>query len=120
MHSIPCLVLHPSQSCFIGQSLDNNIVCFQASKRFAPMHNKKFSGHVVAGYACEPTISPDGRFLVSGDGNGNVFFWEWKRHKILQKYRAHTNGPAICCVWHPLEPSTVFTCGWDGVIKIWQ
>lgn len=120
MHSIPCLALHPSNSVILGQSLDNTIVCFQAGKRFAPMHNKKFSGHVVSGYACEMTVSPDGRFLVSGDGNGNIFFWEWKRHKILQKYRAHTNGPTICVTWHPLEPSTVLTCGWDGVIKIWQ
>lgn len=120
MQSIPCLVMHPSQRFFAGQSLDNTIVVFQAGNKFAMQKKKKFSGHIVSGYACEMAISPDGQFMVSGDGKGNLFFWDWKRHQILQKYRAHTGGPAICCVWHPLEPSVVFSCGWDGIIKMWK
>jgi len=120
MHSMPCLAMHPSNQFFVGQSLDNTIVVFQAGNRFALQRKKKFSGHVVSGYACEMVFSPDGQFLASGDGNGNLFFWDWKKHKILQKYRAHTAGPTICCAWHPLEPSVMFTCGWDGIIKMWQ
>mmetsp|Transcript_20330 Transcript_20330/g.38024 ORF Transcript_20330/g.38024 Transcript_20330/m.38024 type:complete len:611 (+) Transcript_20330:2-1834(+) len=120
MHSMPCLVMHPSHQYFVGQSLDNTICVFQAGNRFALQKKKKFSGHQVAGYACEPGFSPDGQYLVSGDGKGKLFFWDWKRHKILQKYKAHDNGPAIDCVWHPLDPSVVFTCGWDGIIKMWQ
>eukprot|EP00934_Nitzschia_sp_Nitz4_P008678 Nitzschia sp. Nitz4//scaffold21_size171442//17789//19648//NITZ4_002143-RA/size171442-processed-gene-0.40-mRNA-1//-1//CDS//3329542357//8668//frame0 len=120
MHSMPSLVLHPSQQFMAAQSLDNTIYVFQAGNRFALQKKKKFSGHQVAGYACEPAVSPDGQFLVSGDGKGKLCFWEWKRSKMLQKYRAHDNGPAIACVWHPLEPSVVFSCGWDGVIKMWQ
>lgn len=120
MHSMPCLALHPALQFFVGQSLDNTIAVFQANKRFALQKKKKFSGHIVSGYACQMAFSPDGQYLVSGDGNGNVYLWDWKRHKILQKYKAHNQGPAICCAWHPLEPSTMFTCGWDGVIKMWQ
>lgn len=120
MHSMPCLVMHPSNAYFCGQSLDNTVNVFQAGNRFALQRKKKFSGHVVSGYACEMAFSPDGQFLVSGDGNGSLFFWDWKKHKIMQKYRAHTGGPAICCVWHPLEPSVMFTCGWDGIIKMWE
>jgi len=120
MHSMPCLVMHPSQSHFVGQSLDNTIAVFQAGGRFALQRKKVFTGHVVSGYACEMAFSPDGQFLTSGDGNGNLFFWDWKKHKILQKYKAHSGGPAICCAWHPLEPSVMFTCGWDGIIKMWQ
>lgn len=120
MQSIPALVMHPSKNYFVGQSLDNTICVFQAGNRFALQKKKKFSGHQVAGYACEPGFSPDGQYLMSGDGKGKIFFWDWKRHKILQKYKAHDSGPAIDCVWHPLEPSVVFTCGWDGIIKMWQ
>jgi pre-mRNA-processing factor 17 len=120
MHSMPCLVMHPSLQYFAAQSLDNTICVFQAGNRFAMQKKKKFSGHQVAGYACEPAISPDGQFLVSGDGKGKLCFWEWKRSKMLQKYRAHDSGPAIACVWHPIEPSIVFSCGWDGIIKMWQ
>jgi pre-mRNA-processing factor 17 len=120
MHAMPCLAMHPSQAYFCGQSLDNTIAVFQAGGRFALQRKKKFTGHVVSGYACEVAFSPDGQFLVSGDGNGNLWFWDWKRHKILQKFKAHNAGPAAGCVWHPLEPSVVFTCGWDGFIKMWQ
>lgn len=120
MHSMPCLVMHPSQQFFVAQSLDNTLCVFQAGNRFAMQKKKKFSGHQIAGYACEPAISPDGQFLACGDGKGKLFFWDWKRSKVLQKYRAHDSGPAIACVWHPLEPSVMFTCGWDGVIKMWQ
>ena len=120
MHSMPCLAMHPSHQFFCGQSLDNTIAVFQAGNRFSLQKRKKFSGHIVSGYACEMAFSPDGQYLVSGDGTGSLFIWDWKKHRILQKYRAHSSGPAVCCVWHPLESSTLFTCGWDGVIKMWK
>ena len=121
MHSMPCMAMHPSGQYFCGQSLDNTICCVQTSPKIKLLHNKKFSGHIVSGYACEMTFSPDGRFIVSGDGTGALFIWDWKRHKVLQKYRAHEPGkPTIGAVWHPIEPSTLFTCSWDGYIKVWQ
>lgn len=119
MHSMPCLAMHPTQQFFCGQSLDNTIAVFQAGNRFQLQKKRKFSGHIVSGYACELAFSPDGQFLVSGDGTGSLFIWDWKRHRILQKFRAHTSGPAISCVWHPVDSSTLFTCGWDGIIKMW-
>jgi len=120
MHSMPVITLHPSGDYFAGQSLDNQIVVYQANGRFAVQRKKKFTGHQVSGYACDMAISPDGQFIGSGDGNGKLCIWEWKRQKLLQKYRAHDKGPTIGCVWHPVLPSTVFTCGWDAVIKMWQ
>lgn len=120
MHSVPVVTLHPGLQYWVGQSLDNQIVVYGAKDRFALNRKKKFTGHQVAGYACDIAISPDGQFVVSGDGDGRVYFWDWRRHKLLQKYRGHDDGPSIGCAWHPVEPSTVFTCGWDGIIKMWQ
>jgi pre-mRNA-processing factor 17 len=81
MHSMPCLTMHPSLQYFCAQSLDNHIAVFQAGNRFTLQKKKKFTGHLVAGYACDMAISPDGQYLASGDGNGKLWFWEWKRHK---------------------------------------
>ena len=120
MHSMPVITLHPGKEYMVGQSLDNQICVYQARDRFTAQRKKKFSGHNVAGYACDICFSPDGSFICSGDSDGKVYFWEWKRSKLLQKYRAHDKGPSIGCVWHPILPSTVFTCGWDGVIKMWE
>mmetsp|Transcript_20439 Transcript_20439/g.30711 ORF Transcript_20439/g.30711 Transcript_20439/m.30711 type:complete len:613 (+) Transcript_20439:259-2097(+) len=120
MHSMPVMTLHPSSQFFVGQSLDNQIAVFQAQNRFIMQRKKRFAGHQVSGYACDIAFSPDGQFIMSGDGNGKLCFWEWKRSKMLQKYKAHDKGPTIGCVWHPLQPSVAFTCGWDGIIKMWE
>lgn len=120
MHSMPVITMHPSNKFLVCQSLDNRIVIYQAGERYALQRKKKMEGHNVAGYACDIAISPDGRFICSGDSNGKLFFWDFKRSRILQKYHAHDKGPSIGVVWHPVEPATVFTCGWDGVIKMWQ
>lgn len=120
MHSMPVITMHPSERFMICQSLDNRIVVYQAGDRYSLQRKKKMEGHSVAGYACDIAISPDGRFVCSGDGNGKLFFWDFKRTRMLQKYHAHDKGPSIGVAWHPVEPSTVFTCGWDGVIKMWQ
>ena len=120
MHSMPVVTMHPSEKFLLCQSLDNRIVVYQAGDRFALQRKKKMEGHNVAGYACDIAVSPDGRFVCSGDSNGKLFFWDFKRTRKLQQYHAHDKGPSIGCVWHPVEPSTMFTCGWDGVIKMWQ
>jgi pre-mRNA-processing factor 17 len=120
MHSIPCLTLHPTQPFIVGQSLNNTIVVLQAGQRFALQRKRIYTGHTVSGYACEIACSTDGQYIVSGDGTGSLFIWDWRKHGIVQKYKAHNQGPTACCVWHPLEPSTLFTCGWDGIIKMWQ
>ncbi|KAL9178700.1 hypothetical protein ACHAXT_003831 [Thalassiosira profunda] len=119
MHSMPVVTMHPSERFLLGQSLDNRIVVYQAGERYKGQ-KKSFKGHNVAGYACDIAVSPDGRFVCSGESNGKLFFWDFKKSRVLQKYHAHDKGPCIGAVWHPVEPSTVFTCGWDGVIKMWQ
>jgi len=78
------------------------------------------AGHMVAGYACQIAFSANGRFMVSGDGEGKVFCWDWKNTRLLKKFKAHDNGPTIGSIWHPIEPSWLATCGWDGMIKLWH
>jgi len=120
MHSLPAITMHPSQRYMCCQSLDNKICVLQAGERYGMQRKKCFGGHNTAGYACDIGCSPDGKFICSGDSSGRIFFWDFKRTRILQRYRAHDKGPCIGSVWHPVEPSVVFTCGWDGVVKMWQ
>lgn len=96
------------------QSLDNQIVVYGAGERLKINRKKHFAGHLVAGYACKPGFSPDGKFLSSGDSNGNVWVWDWKTCKILKKFKAH-NKVVVNTEWHPHETSKMATCSWDGV-----
>ncbi|KAK9851127.1 hypothetical protein WJX84_004948 [Apatococcus fuscideae] len=119
MHSIPAVTLHPNKQWFIGQSLDNQIVTYSTKDRFRQNRKKTFKGHTIAGYACRPNFAPDGRYVISGDGEGRCWFWDWKSTKSFRTIKAH-DGVCIDTEWHPLESSKVATAGWDGLIKYWD
>lgn len=84
-----------------------------------PTKKKLFTGHNSEGYAIAVQFSPDGQFLASGDADGKAFFWDWKGCKNFRVLDGHS-GVCMGIDWHPLEPSKVATCGWDGVIKYWD
>lgn len=84
------------------------------------MKKKIFKGHNNAGYACQIGFSPNGKYMMSGDGSGSLFVWDYKSSKIYRKFQAHEGGACMGAQWHPLEPSWVITCGYDGVVKLWD
>ncbi|WCJ38421.1 Pre-mRNA-processing factor 17 [Euphorbia peplus] len=119
MHSMPSISVHPNSNWFAAQSLDNQILIYSTRERFQLNKKKRFAGHIVAGYACQVNFSPDGRFVMSGDGEGKCWFWDWKSCKVFRTLKCH-EGVCIGAEWHPLEQSKVATCGWDGLIKYWD
>ncbi|XP_050206396.1 uncharacterized protein LOC126656006 isoform X1 [Mercurialis annua] len=119
MHSMPSIAVHPNTNWFAAQSLDNQILIYSSKERFQLNKKKRFAGHIVAGYACQVNFSPDGRFVMSGDGEGKCWFWDWKSCKVFRTLKCH-EGVCIGTEWHPLEQSKVATCGWDGLIKYWD
>ena len=58
-------------------------------------------------------------YVVSGEADGRVCFWDWKTKRIWSKFKAH-DGVCICVKWLPHETSKVLTCGWDGAVKLWD
>ena len=116
MHSMPAASLSWNGKWLAAQSLDNNLVIYHARERFRINRKKLFTGHTVAGYAIQPDFSVDNKFVISGESNGKLVIWDWKTTKIVKKLDAH-EGVCIASAWHPLEPSKVATCGWDGKIK---
>ncbi|XP_049849076.1 pre-mRNA-processing factor 17-like [Schistocerca gregaria] len=119
MHSMPSITLHSNKKWFLCQSLDNQILVYSTKDRFRLNRKKRFAGHLVAGYACNISVSPDGRCVTSGDSHGNLIFWDWKTTKILKKIKAHDHV-SIDVQWHPLEPSRLVSSGWDKVVKLWD
>ncbi|KAJ1823193.1 hypothetical protein LPJ75_000043 [Coemansia sp. RSA 2598] len=119
MHSVPSVALHPSGKWIVGQSMDNRIVVYSAEGRIKAHRRKEFTGHLTAGFACQPSFSPDGRFLTSGDAEGQVWCWDWQSARVVKKWKAHEKV-TICTAWHPKETSRVATCSWDGTIKYWD
>jgi pre-mRNA-processing factor 17 len=118
MHSMPAVTLHPSNKFFAAQSLDNQILIY-STDNFRQNRKKRFAGHSVAGYACQVGFSPDGKWISSGDGEGNVVFWDWKTGSIKSRLKAHKQV-VIAHEWLPHETSKVVTASWDGLIKLWD
>ncbi|KAJ2552275.1 hypothetical protein EV175_003378 [Coemansia sp. RSA 1933] len=119
MYSVPAVALHPGQRWLAGQSMDNRIVVYGTGDRIKQHRRKMFQGHLTAGFACQPSFSPDGSFLTSGDSEGNVWCWDWHSTKVVKRWKAH-DKVAICSAWHPRETSRLATCSWDGSIKYWD
>ncbi|EMD41556.1 hypothetical protein CERSUDRAFT_79169 [Gelatoporia subvermispora B] len=118
MHSMPAVTLHPNKKYFAAQSLDNQILVY-STDNFRQARNKRFAGHSVAGYACQVGFSPDGKWISSGDSEGNVVFWEWKTGRIKSRLKAHSKV-VIAHEWLPHESSKLVTASWDGLIKLWD
>ncbi|KAL7753380.1 hypothetical protein RI367_001155 [Sorochytrium milnesiophthora] len=119
MHSMPSVAISPNKKWLACQSLDNQIMVYGAGDRFRMNRKKSFRGHLIAGYACQVNFSADGRFVMSGDSEGKINFWDWKTCKLLKKFQAH-EGVVMGCEWHPHETSKIATCSWDGTIKYWD
>lgn len=119
MHSMPVMLLHPNRRSLACQSMDNTVRIYTARDKVKRNDKKLFKSHLVAGYACGLTYSADGRFLGSGDSMGRLYFWDWKSTRLFRTLQAH-NGVCIDLDWHPTLPSLVASCGWDGVVKLWD
>merc|ERR1719502_37526 len=119
MHSVPAVTVSPNGKYLIGQSMDNKIICYEAFGRFKFQGRKTWKGHINAGYAIQPGFSADGNWVMSGDTDGKIWFWDWAKQKNYRVLKAH-DGVCIGCLWHPSHMSRVVTCGWDGAIKLWD
>eukprot|EP00002_Diphylleia_rotans_P037801 TRINITY_DN8490_c0_g1_i2.p1 TRINITY_DN8490_c0_g1~~TRINITY_DN8490_c0_g1_i2.p1 ORF type:complete len:551 (-),score=99.59 TRINITY_DN8490_c0_g1_i2:422-2074(-) len=84
MHSMPSVSLHPNKSCIAAQSLDNQIIIYEARTKFKLNTKKRFTGHLNSGYACQVNFSSDGKYLISGDAEGKLWIWDWKSCKAYK------------------------------------
>ncbi|CAE7367385.1 Cdc40, partial [Symbiodinium necroappetens] len=99
MHSIPQIVLSPDEKYLIGQSMDNKIIAYEAFGRFKFIARKTFKGHLNSGYAITPGWSADGKWVMSGDADGKLWFWDWGKCKNYRVLKAH-DGVCTGCLWY--------------------
>lgn len=86
---------------FAAQSLDNQILIY-STDNFRQNRKKRFANHQVAGYACQVGFSPDGKWISSGDGSGNLVVWDWKTGSIKSRLKCHPKV-LITHEWLPHE-----------------
>jgi pre-mRNA-processing factor 17 len=92
-------VLHSTFSSSSTHQLNRFLLCILLSSQ----RKKRFAGHTIAGYACEPRFSPDGRYVSSGDGTGDMIFWDFKTSRIVSRIKKAHSKVIISHAWLPHE-----------------
>lgn len=118
MHSMPSVSISRNSKWLVCQSLDNQIVTYNLDAGFKKT-KKVFRNQVAAGAACQIDFSPDMKYLISGDGEGKIYVWDFKTSKSVENWQGHGKA-TTACAWLPHETSKVVTAGWDGNIKLWD
>ena len=120
MNAIAATDIHPNDKYFLGQSSNNRILCFDVKAQSIRLNKKKkFMGHQTGGYSVGVKISPDGKFVATGDSEGRVFFYDWKSTKVYSVLHAHDNV-VIGIDFHPNDSNRFLTCSLDGTVKMWE
>jgi pre-mRNA-processing factor 17 len=110
---------HPKKPFVAFQSTDNSICTFSSNDRFR-RHKKVFKGPLLnSGYAIDLNFSPDGEYLASGSGSGELLLYSWRTTAVVSRISV-SESPVISCEWHPRESSKVVTGDMNGIIKYWD
>ncbi|XP_060118998.1 WD repeat-containing protein 25 [Heteronotia binoei] len=118
-YTCPCLTPHPKDSVFVAQTNGNYMALFSSLRPYRINKRKRYEGHKVEGFAVGCEFSPDGTLLATGSSEGKVFFYSYSTARIVRTLSAHGSA-CVNATFHPVIPSLLATCGWDGEIKIWQ
>ncbi|WAR18786.1 WDR25-like protein [Mya arenaria] len=74
---------------------------------------------LVQGYNLGFDISPDGGTVYSASSDGQLYCYDFQsgRH-----YRTLSTGldVVVDVACHPVLPSTLATCAWDGTVQVWH
>jgi WD40 repeat protein len=63
------------------------------------------------------SISPDGRYIASGDMQGNLLLWN-NRGQLLS--RTHAHAWCISSLAFSPDGQRLLTASWDGSLRIWS
>lgn len=118
-YTCPCIRYHPVEANFVAQSNGNYIAIFSSNPPFKLNKYKRFEKHEVSGFPIRCNFSQDGELLVTGSADGYIYFYSYRSSKVLRRIQAHGHA-CTDVVYHPLIPSVVASCSWDGAVLIFE
>jgi len=113
------LAVHPGDKHFIANTQGDYIAIFSSNPPYKMDRHKRFEGHHVHGHPIRCEIRPDGDIVSTGSDDGSVLLFNWTSTHLVKKWRAHAKA-CVDAVFHPLLPSVMATCDWDGNLSVWE
>lgn len=73
----------------------------------------------VEGYSVGCECSPDGDLLVTGSADGRVLLYCFRTASRARTLPGHAQA-CVGTAFHPVLPSVLASCSWEGDVKIWH
>ncbi|XP_057344131.1 WD repeat-containing protein 25 isoform X2 [Manis pentadactyla] len=118
-YTCPSLTLHPREPVFLAQTNGNYLALFSAVWPYRMSRRRRYEGHKVEGYSVGCECSPDGDLLVTGSADGRVLLYSFRTASRARTLPGHAQA-CVGTTFHPVLPSVLATCSWEGDIKIWH
>ncbi|XP_041614103.1 WD repeat-containing protein 25 isoform X1 [Vulpes lagopus] len=118
-YTCPSLTLHPREPVFLAQTNGNYLALFSAVWPYRMSRRRRYEGHKVEGYSVGCECSPDGDLLVTGSADGRVLLYSFRTASRARTLQGHAQA-CVGTTFHPVLPSVLATCSWEGDIKIWH
>ncbi len=81
------------------------------ASRYPPME------HEGAVYAMD--VSPDGRWIASGDTTGSIYLWNMETGMLARSFNAHHDKPVFDVAFSP-DGRYLASGGWDDRLQLWS
>lgn len=118
-YTCPSLALHPREPVFLAQTNGNYLALFSAVWPYRMSRRRRYEGHKVEGYSVGCECSPDGDLLVTGSADGRVLLYCFRTASRARTLYGHAQA-CVGTTFHPMLPSVLATCSWEGDVKIWH
>ncbi|XP_018331822.1 protein lethal(2)denticleless [Agrilus planipennis] len=112
------LTLDRSCMKLYANCLDNNIYCYNVGT-YNTTPYMKYSGHENSTFYIKSSLSPNGRYLVSGSSDHNAYIWDVASSTPLIKLVGH-QAEVTCVAWCPSYEIAIITCSDDLKHKFWK
>ncbi|KAM6202094.1 WD repeat-containing protein 25 [Rhynchocyon petersi] len=118
-YTCPSLALHPREPVFLAQTNGNYLALFSAVWPYRMSRRRRYEGHKVEGYSVGCECSPDGDLLVTGSADGRILLYSFRTASRARTLQGHAQA-CVGVTFHPVLPSVLATCSWEGDVKVWH
>ncbi|MBS1710851.1 MAG: WD40 repeat domain-containing protein [Armatimonadetes bacterium] len=111
-----CLAASPVDSRFVAGMENAQVRVMDAAGKAATV---TFTGHAQPAYGA--AISPDGKYVLSGDEQAKIFLWDAKTGKLIREYpraKGHTRG--IQSIAFSADGKQFVSVGKDDAVCLWN